>query len=268
MFKTLLNLIFKSESVCSEVLVDASLLLPGFQFLRLPYELLVTIYTEWLGARNIFQIDSAMCSKQHRPEWLPFLKDICKFKSVELNERNRQAWLKWLTSRRVRASELVLIGPDIYCSRFERKLERWLNYCGSEVHSVVFNTCEGYTVQCIRELCTNIRKISLSNVNSMEPYWGVLRAKSDALVTLTILASLDCSICEVIPANVLFSSVRNLTVDMRLFNEKNVFIDFLSRFSSVHSLTLIRYRLFSYMVIALNKNELREILPNLKHCSL
>lgn len=213
-------------------------------------------------------MDSAICNKQHRPEWLLFLKCICKFKSIELNERNRQAWLIWLTSKRVRASELALIGPDIYSARFKRKLERWLKHCGSEVNSVVFNSCEGYTVQCIRERCTNLRKMALSNVISMQPYWGILRAKCDAIVTLTILASLDCSICEVIPANLWFPSVRNLTVDMRIFNEKNVFIDFLSRFPSVQSLALTQYRLFSYLVSALNKNELRETLPNLKHCSL
>ena len=269
MFKRLFNLISKSESVsteskANEKLIDASLLLSGFQFLRLPSELLIIIYTEWLGALNLFQIDCAICSKQHRPEWLQFLKDICQFKSVELNERNRQAWLSWLTSRCVRVSELVLIGPDIYSARFKRKLERWLKHCGSEVHTVVLNTCEGYTVQCIRERCNNVRKIVLSNVISMQPYWGILRAKSDAIVTLSILASLDCSICEVIPANLRLRSVRNLTVDMRLFSENQVFIDFLTRFPSLQNLALINYRLFSYLVGKLNRNELLEILPNLK----
>ena len=270
MLKRLLNSIFKSgsvstESKANEEIIDASLLLPGFQFLRLPSELLIRIYTEWIGARNIFRVDSAMCSKQHRQDWLHYLKNICKFRSVELNELTRQAWLSWLTSRCVRVSELV---PDIYSARFKRKLERWLKHCGAEVHSVVFNRCEGYTVQCIKERSTNLRKIALSNVISMQPYWGILRARGDAIVTLTISASLDCTICDVIPVNLWFPSVRNLTVDIRIFSEKHVFMDFLSRFFSVQSLALTQYRLFSYLVGKLNRNELLEILPNLKSCSL
>lgn len=281
MLKRLIDLFSKWESVSTkaisgtrEELVEAPSVVSRVQFLRLPSELLVTIYTEWLSARSLFYMDSAICSKQHRQEWLHFLKNMCQLKCIELNVlKDRQFVIHWLASRCVRVSQLVLADHRIHCARYIHELDRWLERCGSEIRYVLFCRCDRYTLQCIERHCTNLPAVVFSNVFSIEPFWEILRAKSHTLSTVAVGASYDCNVCDVIPTDIFLPCVRNLTVDMKLFDQKRVFIDFLSRFPCVQKLRLEQFGTFGYLVGELNKNAtwllgLCEILPNLKYCSL
>lgn len=235
------------------------------KFLHLPSELLFKIYSDWLDPHRISHWDSAICSRQDRQQWLEYLKSRHTLPTVRLNgfKPIHTSYIAWLASRCVRAFGLELVKPNVNDTEFVPALESWLKHSGPIIESVLLEGCHDCVIHCIRENCTNLRKITLSEILSMDSYWDILHANYN-LKELSISVRYDCNFCVQIPDDFVLSWVKKVSIDMRLFGSNLLFFDFISKFPSLECLVLFKYELFSFVVGQLDKHLLIETLPNLK----
>jgi len=232
-------------------------------FLRLPAELLFNIYSDWLDPLRVSRLDCAICSRQYRQEWLEYLKRRHILKTVQLSGFKSSSYVSWLGSRCVRALGLELVKPNIDDVEYVSALDTWLKHCGPTLKSVTLHGCHDHVVQYTQKYCTNLRKLEIKEILSLDSYWDLLRANHN-LTELIITLRYDCSFCEVIPDDILLSSVLLLSVNMRLFNSDTLYFQFLSIFPSVECLIMYEYELFSSIAGQLDKRMLIEILSTVK----
>lgn len=250
------------ESVTQEKLLGLPTL-SVVRFLRLPADVLVGIYTDWLEVHRLVRLDSAICSRQDRQEWMELLRKKSVLKSVKLGGYKRHKLLLWLESRNVRTSHLDLIGPNTYSVDFACALDNWLKMPGSDLQSVFFKRCEVHTVGCISSHSRNLRKLDLCDIltSHLNGYWDILRANNN-IKELTIDTSYNCT-CKEIPEDICLPSVVTLSVYMGIFHNKEVFMDFISRFPCIRCLTLKQYSAFRFKFGEIDKSVLLATLTDL-----
>lgn len=141
--------------------------------------------------------------------------------------------------------------------KFTSALETWLKHSG--LHGRHDRAVQYIRV---RNYCTNLQKLEFKEILS-DSYWDLLHA-NHKLTKLTITLGYDCSFCDVIPDDLLLSSVLLLSVNMRLFHNETVLFQFLSIFPSVESVIMYEYEVYSFIAGQLDKCRLIEILSKVK----
>ncbi len=140
-------------------------------FISLPRDILSLLVVDWLGWRDIGHLDSAICNKAARKDWLHLLRDICIFNSVSAGFWQLPNYFPWALERLIRTRQIVVgFNPHLE----EDLMVRWFQHTGPYLASFTSNQIDNYVLTSLARYCNKLQCLCCRNCNLDVTYWTIL----------------------------------------------------------------------------------------------
>lgn len=183
-------------------------------FLNIPRDLLTNLATGWLNWIDVARWDSAICSKEHREEWLNILQNDCVSEYVCISIRWAKSSLHcWFVVRQIRTGQLYVEHDD---ASKEPATTLWLENTKFLLKRVTFRLRKSnQMLLCVAERCDQLRVLHFDSCHIDKHMWEVIGGRLK-LEELRIFGRFLDAKMEV-PTNASFPCLERLDIDCNSF---------------------------------------------------
>ena len=209
--------------------------MPSCGLFSLPNELLSLLFTDWLNWNEVGRLDSAICKKAHRQNWLEILTDNCVFRSVYFDGQRNYRYLSsfdWCVKRLVKTREIVLDRQEVSDNN---STKRWLRKTACLLTTIKFGLTSAASIGSVALVCERLICLSLDSCFIDGRFWGLI-SNNPNLVELHMV---DCIVvhCDSMEQSGL-RGLRKLNFQCNSFYGESCVDLFLRQLSALQSLKL------------------------------
>ena len=207
------------------------------KFLCLPNELFSLLVTDWIGWKEVARMDSAMCNRASRQDWLDILKNDCIFHSVSLGYyRSPPNNYRWCILRQIRTKEIDYDSSKL-CE--DEQTVRWLQHTAPFIATIKVLSTNPTPITSLVRVCNKLKVLSVASCVVDDTFWDLVR-NNPSLEALHVYESKSqYEPTQGVPANVSLSHLKKLEV---LYNSfPNIYVvAFIKQLPALQSLKLAK----------------------------
>lgn len=236
-------------------------------FTSLPSELISLLVSDWLDWRDVGHLDSAVCNKTEREEWLNLLRTHCVFHSISRVFANYPRFLHWVISRCIRVQD-VFIGMSLLLNN--ETATKWFQHTASFLTTLTFHQIRDVAKETIARCCSKLLVLHVETCFVEDTFWEIqeILQNNPNLQELRMHTNVGINTSarpakyRALPKELTLPHLQRLEISGEFFNSENAVL-------LLHQLPSLRSIKINQRLITVANNSLPAVsLPSLVHLHL